>query len=445
MGRAIAWILVMLMMARPAAARDTPPINDSSRPTITIIANGQTDWTVRYDFARPVTRLAFDRSPDASRVKTWTAMPGFRISGDGGDGGGDSGEIVTRVDGKPFRRVDLRMPPRYRELPKDYAPFAPFGDGSILFHSARLFACGGTCPAQSDRPWPLRLIVRDGRAILLNGKTHARSVRWNDGDDGRYVYLGKGKPADAGVVSAVIDQALPDQVRIQLEQQLPVFMAYFSTRLGMLDMRPALFASYDAAHVGGWGRQGGNLPGQVFTHFYGNRWPAAFAKPDFTNELAWHFAHEAGHLYQRGIAPDEPSGWWVHEGGAEAFAALALRQSSPAAAAYVDRRIIAAGQSCPKLLKGTSLHRAITQQSNDPAYQCGLLINLAIDRALRQRAPDKDGLYTVWRAYLLRKARGQSTDEAAFLACIAEVGGQSLADQVARIMDAAMPDFTAIQ
>ena len=33
------------------------------------------------------------------------------------------------------------MSPTYSRLPKDYAPFSPFGDGGMLFHTGRLFAC----------------------------------------------------------------------------------------------------------------------------------------------------------------------------------------------------------------------------------------------------------------------------------------------------------------
>jgi hypothetical protein len=439
---------IAVLTISPALAHGALPttgrIRPSAKPVITVIADAQKDWIIRYRFDRPVTRMAFDRTPDGSRIKTWTAPPGFQITraadvNDTGD------EIVSRVDGNPFRAVDLRMPPRYRDLPSDYAPFAPFGDGSILFYTGRLFACGDRCAANAAGIWSMRLIVRDRRRILLNGRTHTGRARWRDSEPGRFVYLGNGRLTDAGVVNAVIDQALPGGIRQQLEQQLPVFMAYFSQRLGALETRPALFASYDAAHPGGgWGRQGGTLPGQIFTHFYGNRWPAEFSKPDFSNDLAWHFAHEAGHLHQRGITTENASGWWIHEGGAEAFAAIALRQLGGPQADYVDRRIKAARESCGSLLRDKSLHQATSQQSNVPAYQCGLLVNLALDSAVRQRSPDKDGLYSVWRAYLARRANGQTADEAVFLASVAEVGGQPLAEQVAQSLDAATPDFSSI-
>ena len=118
---------------------------------------------------------------------------------------------------------------------------------------------------------------------------------------------------------AVIDKALPDAIRTQLAADLPGFMHYFADRMGALPERPMLFASYDIRPTNGFGRQGGTLPGQVFVHFYGEAWPKEMAKPGFAGDLAWHFAHEAGHLYQHQVYATGEQSAWVHEGGAEAF------------------------------------------------------------------------------------------------------------------------------
>lgn len=430
-------ILCWAISAVAALAQAAAPI--IPHPQITIVATGQTPWLATYRFDRPVRKLIFDRSPDGSRMTSWMVMPGFQITRDD-----DGTEVASRIDGKPFRQIEFRVPPRYRDLTKDYAPFAPFGDGGVLFHTGRFFACAEICSTQASKMWQLRLIVRDGRQILLNEQRHRGSVRWTDGDDGRNVYLGRASVAQGSDVSAVIDRALPPLIRQQLDRQIPVFMRYFATRLGALDFRPTLFASYDAAHVGGWGRQGGTLPRQIFIHFYGNRWPQEFDKPDFANELAWHFAHEAGHLYQRGLSIEATDGWWIHEGGADAFAAIAMRQSGPDTARYVDQRVAATRQSCPKLLDGRSLHEATSRKVNEAAYQCGLLLNLALDHALRKQMPDRDGLYAVWRAYLARATAGKAPAEADFLASIADVGGTALAERVKRLVDSPNPDFTTL-
>src|SRR4030095_5929397 len=139
-------------------------------------------------------------------------------------------------------------------------------------------------------------------------------------------------PQQADDFIAVIDAALPERIRAQLLAQLPEFMHLFSGKLGALPTRPMLFVSYDASHPKGWGRHGGVLPGQVFIHFYGGKWPAEMEKPEFPDDLAWHFAHEAAHMYHRRTGTESGDDW-ITEGGAEAFAALALRGG---ASAYVQ-------------------------------------------------------------------------------------------------------------
>ena len=73
------------------------------------------------------------------------------------------------------------------------------------------------------------------------------------------------------------DEALPDPIRSQLARQLPAFMQIYSQRLAKLARPPMLFVSYDVSPYeekpDSWGSQGGVLPGQIFIHFYGARWP----------------------------------------------------------------------------------------------------------------------------------------------------------------------------
>jgi hypothetical protein len=135
--------------------------------------------------------------------------------------------------------------------------------------------------------------------IIVNDKRVKGRASWIDKDDGRVVYIGATEPLATPELIAVIDGALPEAVRTQLFEQLPAFMQHFAVELDPLDERPMLFVSYDLSHPKGWGRQGGVLPGQIFIHFYGNHWREEVKQPSFANDLAWHFAHEAAHLFQR--------------------------------------------------------------------------------------------------------------------------------------------------
>jgi hypothetical protein len=387
----------------------------SPTPEILVTALRGMQWQVRYDFAQPVDKLEFKSSPDDSRGRTWLPDQGFEIVTT------DRGEVARRKDGAQFRTVRFRMSPTYSFLPKEYAPFSPFGDGGMLFHTGRLFACPDRCPA--DASWSMYLWAATDDQIILDGKVLKAEAHWIDRDDGRSIYVGKSVPQQTDDFIAVIDTALPERIRSQLLAQLPQFMHLFSGKLGALPTRPMLFVSYDASHPKGWGRQGGVLPAQVFIHFYGSKWPAEMEKPDFSNDLAWHFAHEAAHLYQRHTSTT-PGDDWITEGSAEAFAAMALRTD---AAAYVKSAEEKARAQCREFLKGRSVHDAIAAGAFDAAYSCGMLINLAIDSRIRL-ATKHDGICAVWRNYLRRPANnGSVVSTAAYLEAVSEVGDADIA------------------
>jgi hypothetical protein len=390
----------------------------SPTPEILVTALRGMQWQVRYDFAQPVDKLEFKTSPDDSRGRTWLPDQGFEIVTT------DRGEVARRKDGAHFRTVRFRMSPTYSVLPKEYAPFSPFGDGGMLFHTGRLFACPDRCP--DDASWSMYLWAATEDQIILDGKAVKAQAHWIDRDDGRAVYVGKNGPQQTDDFIAVLDAALPERIRGQLLAQLPEFMHLFSGKLGGLPTRPMLFVSYDASHPKGWGRQGGVLPGQVFIHFYGGKWPAEMEKPDFPLDLAWHFAHESAHMYQRHTSTESGDAW-ITEGGAEAFAAMALRAN---ASEYVKSAEEKARGECGEFLKGRSVREAIAAGTFEAAYSCGMLINLTIDSKVRL-ATKHDGLYAVWRNYLRRGSnKGSVVSTAAYLEAVSEVGDADIAEWV---------------
>jgi len=416
---------LLLLSARSASA--------ASPPRITITAPAEGDWTIEYQFDRPTTELHFARSPDASRAVDWIAPQPFLIAKDGED------EVIRRRDGASFAAVRIAVPPLYRVLPSDYAPFSPFSDGGLLFHSGRFFACPSKCAANAS--WSMRLIAPPEKDILLDGVRRHGIAAWGDSGEGRNVYVGRATPVETPDLVAIFDAGLPADIRNRLAAHLPAFMRYFAAHLGKLPGRPMLFASYDPAYKGGYGRQGGTLQGQVFTHFYGSKWPELMRKPDFPDELLWFFAHEAGHLYQRQIFTAGNEGAWIHEGGAEASAAIAMRALYPAAAPYVARRIEQARGDCERHRGGRSLHAALRADAYDAAYSCGLLINLEIDASIRKADPSGDGLFAAWRDYIKRAGKGGEGQEDMFLASVAAIGGRDLAARIARQLDDSRPDL----
>lgn len=85
-----------------------------------------------YQAKFPIEKLAFKSSQDNSRIARWTPIKDdFKILVEQGK------EVVRRKDDTSFHKVSFELTPTYVNLPKDYAPFSPFSDGGMLFHSGR--------------------------------------------------------------------------------------------------------------------------------------------------------------------------------------------------------------------------------------------------------------------------------------------------------------------
>ena len=402
-----AWVVLLFL---------TPIVAISATPEILVTAlHDKQQWQVRYDFDAPVTSFRFARTPDDSRIRDWLPDIGFEIASIAG------GDLVRRKDGAAFTSVRFRMNPAYRVLPQDYAPFSPFSDGGTLFHTGRFFACAESCA--DDATWSITLWAGAEDRIVLGGKVLRAEASWTDTADGQMIYVGTQAPVQTQDFISFIDPGVPEQIRSQLLVQLPRLMHTFAQKFGPLPTKPTLFVSYDALHPRGWGRQGGVLPGQVFTHFYGSKWDEEMKKETFADELSWHLAHEAAHLYQHQQFSNEDP--WIHEGSAEAFAALALQSEIPA---YVEAKRNGAAEACQDQRKGRSIRETITAGTFDAAYSCGLLVNLKIDAAVR-KASNHDGLFAVWKNYLGRVEKsGSAAGEAAYLDAIEAVGSQTISE-----------------
>lgn len=424
-------VIAIIAALLPPLAVALDPSSHPAVPTpeIRIYAKQGRDWEVTYRLKEPTQKLAFSRRSGRSRSEIWKTDPDFEIVAMG------KNDTIRRRDTRTFDRVSVAIPPAYGAgAGAGYGPFMPFGDGGILFYTGQLFACPDECP--DDARWSMHVTVVGWVHILAQRHWMARQTTWTEIGDGCLVYIGETRPVETADMVTVLDGALPVAVRSQLLRQIPDFMHYFGMRLGALPRKPIVFASYDASHAHGWGREGGAPAGcgQIFTHFYGKGWSDEMAKPDFTSSLAWHFAHEAAHLYQRLQVNDRDA--WIHEGGAEAFAATALRASDDAEAAYVGSRVETAAKDCSKKLRDRTMRAALDAGDVGVGYSCGLVLNMPIDAAVRRAFPATDGIYAIWRDLIARRAGKGEVSEADFLESVGNIGGSQLAESVRRLVTA---------
>jgi hypothetical protein len=396
-----------LALAGAAPLHATEPA--SSRVAIELLPH-DAQWEVRYALSAPARELRFVRiDAKGGRASSWTAVdPGFSITLVDGE------EVVRRTDGAAFDHAAFRMAPLYAVLEKDYAPFAPFGDGGLLIHTGRFHACAGTCAG--DETFQLSLQPPAGAHAIANGQV-VDAVHFEDRDNGTNLYVGRALPVTTPDVVAVIDQAFQPDTRARLESLLPRLMAFYGKVFGALPTRPMLYASRDENHPGGgYGYQGGTLPGQVFMHFYGRH--EAFGTPEFARKVDWFFAHEAAHLYQH-YEQAEPGDSWIHEGGADALAAVALQALGVIDRGAVQAKLQASVEPCAKGIAQHPLKDANATGSFDAYYSCGFVMQMAVDAAALRASGGKCGLACVWREYQSDVADGKPWNSETFIGVVA--------------------------
>jgi hypothetical protein len=176
-------------------------------------------------------------------------------------------------------------------------------------------------------------------------------------------------------------------------------------------------------------------------HFDGENAKARVAAGD-PLWLDWFFAHEAAHLFQRDksgkpVSDDDIA--WMHEGGAEAMAALAMVRRGTIERAYVLSREEGAEKACAAGLAATPLSRASAEGKFDLHYQCGLILWLALDHDVRRAG--KEGLADLNRALFAAARAGQPWSAPLFFRIMDELGASpSLRTQIATLAEGNSPD-----
>jgi len=396
--------------------------------------------TVHYTTTVPVKRLEFVRSPDNQRLARWTALQEeFQITHE------DGVDYVSRKDDQSFSAAAFESPMTYTVLPKDYAPFMPYSVGGVLLHSGRFQVCPESCMSDTAiNEYPMQLFSNGYGDVILNGEVLGMDAAWNDSRDGTMVYVGRSKPIETDHVIAIIDPKIPDDIKTMLNALFPQMMDYYADKLGSLNQKPMLFAALDRNSEpdgnplsNNFSSQGGTLPGQVFMHLVGDGWLETLdVRGDYAGEfLAWFFAHEAAHLYQR-AADYESIGEdaWIHEGGAEAFAAITMRELELASEARIETRKAQSVKKCLEGLQQGDLRTAGARQDFDLYYSCGMVIQLAAHKTVQFNG-DKKGVFLLWQEFLEAQTQGDNWNENVFLSIIEKKTDRKTMDLIGMIIE----------
>ncbi|NRA68907.1 MAG: hypothetical protein HRU19_30770 [Pseudobacteriovorax sp.] len=381
-------------------------------PRVFLEKNKNQEWFVSFEMTQETKQLGFMRNPDGSRVKRWTSLdPNIELIYR------DGKEYILSKDRKPFTSVKFRLTPTYIALPKEYAPFSRYSDGGILFHDARFQVCPLECKVDHKYLWNFRLQIPPNDLAVVHGKLRKKAIAWQVKDDGSLIYVGKRSPRRSNAMLSIIDPELPKPLLDALNNELPKYMAYFAETMGVLDTPPSLFASFEKIKSNSRNQQGGVLPGQIFMHWTGPNLDKVVADENAILGLKWFFAHEAAHVYQSpSVSLYDNQHAWIHEGGAELLAYLALQEVTPSAKNYAKKRYSVFVSKCRAKAELVDLKDATKKGQFKAHYDCGFLIHYALKASLDRRG---GSYYDLWAKYRKAVERGKEPGRETFLEIVA--------------------------
>jgi hypothetical protein len=368
-------------------------------------------WNVTYHLSQPVQGLMFTRQRNQFRAKTWQVVTaGAHIVV-------VDGVEVAYSDSGSFADLEVSFAPYSYETPVDYEFFVPFSDGSTSMFTGHLevvpLACKGkiSCQPQEmtqrtndDVQTDFTFVPMSGEHVALQGNSSEGPSTWNSDHNGIYIYFGTLPFRDYGDFRGVLDPQLPAWIVQDLQSSMGQFLRYYSQRTGFnLHSKPLVYFPFVPIAYS-YSAKGGVLPGQVRLALAGQYWSAQNAEN--SERFLELLAHEDAHFWNADLfVPQiDAGGSWLHEGGADAWAARALLNLG-----YITREryfqiVTEALNRCVLGLGDIPLNKSDDMQRFRNPYDCGSTIGLLTEAAVEKAHGDYD-LFTFW-SVMFRNAGG---------------------------------------
>lgn len=357
-------------------------------------------WQVRFDLASPVSKLYFitNALDDASaRANYWEpADPSIEIVRASGT------EYIQRKDGVDFDVAEFTVATRFTRSIGSQPSFIPFSDGGVLIHDPSFIAW----------PEPPETIV--GKEVELSFSFYRLDgFERISGEGQRFSYIGKHKLERLAGHHVLYDTGLSPHLRLMFDGFLPKVIEYFSARLNSKrDDLTFSISQHDESFDGQSGSKGGVVQNQVFFHFYGDIW----RNPE-EMDAQWvpmFIAHEMAHVFQDHYKLGIRQSWLI-EGSADAMALLATMglgywQESDRSA-YLEQALA----ECVSAIEQGQLSAEMTADNFRAGYDCGLLMHLAADSALRRESEGTMDLFTLWNEFMEKRQADALPDPEIYL------------------------------
>lgn len=410
-----AYTAAMLLLLGAGAPLAAQPSRDPEPVDMTITHLGPGAWQAEYRWTTDAEAACFQRDRWAFRSEQWEVRtPGLRLARQG------SRECIESVDGRSFRTVAVRFPSDPTKRDREYPLTQHFTDGSDALFTGLLYLDPIDGEVRRPTTARLRLVPAPGESLVLHGRHHGNGTRWTDETrGGTFAYFGAIKPIESAGLMAIVDPGLPDHLGAQFHEQLPALFEWYTERLGYpLERTPLILIGYEPTTGEQRGSSGDVLPGLIRFALYGPGWEAA--DDSAYRGVFYLLAHEAAHLWNGDLfqSAENAEAPWMHEGGAEALAWLAMRRFGVTDDADFRGQVEDALNQCLSTSRGGALH-AVMRSSRTP-YTCGAIINLMVGAEVSVR----DGLTAFWRAlFAAAEPDGRRYDSARYFTTLEAMTG----------------------
>jgi hypothetical protein len=339
------------------------------------------DGTVRaaYRLGQPTTHFRFAQELDAIRSRSWIMRtPGLTL---------DHG-VVTADNGSPVREFMIAIKPDEAASDRVYPALFKIGREGLALYTPYLAGDPATYDSFVETKLP-------ANAVALAGSQREMGVFGMQGVD-RYIYLGPPDYVHSRGATFIVPPDMPGWIDDTIEDRFTGVLKLYETRLGWsLPQVPTVLMAY--ADTPGDGLYRGDVSsGWIMAlRFTGHDWQRR--GPDDTYDIVHLIAHEGFHLWNGMLFNSRELGEqpWLHEGGAEYAALLALRTlgelPDEGFRADLEDRI----NRCQAELGNVPLARATGQQGN-AAYDCGVVVQWITDVATRRSNGQSRDFFSIW-------------------------------------------------
>lgn len=309
---------VSLLYNLPVTAAETGKL--PAQVQLTRIAADK--WRADYSFSEAISRFTMPAAGDY-RSTAWKPLTtGVRYQAE--QSPQSDQQMDSYILAQPQRQLSFEITAYNGFVQKNYAPNNRFSDGGAGIYMG--FFDGDVQEGSKTRGMNLTVSY-----LGLPGETIIPTPAYADAERNlrAYAYFGPQKPVLAGTAKLVLDPATPEWLAKLILDTTSTMSAYFSSTYQRPLLRElVLMVSVADTSSPGFSMKGGATNGQITFRLSGKA--MLNEHPALRSLVQKLVAHEMAHIWQENVSQggigDEPA--WIHEGGAEAMAIDALKNTA---------------------------------------------------------------------------------------------------------------------